>query len=171
MRGKRPTAAVLVRNADRMMTSARPLPAGVEIAFADGCRGLVPFAAIPEVDELADLASIELPNPYEVVLRRRRGAAVELPWDFARHYCDDSYRSRVEAVGAAGRATLGRRVRELREGAGMTQGQLAQAAGIGRVTLVRIEHGEQSPRYDTLTGLARALGRPVGELLAERAEP
>jgi transcriptional regulator with XRE-family HTH domain len=34
------------------------------------------------------------------------------------------------------------------------------------VTPVRLERGEQSPRYETLVGLARGLGRPVGELLA-----
>ena len=47
----------------------------------------------------------------------------------------------------------------------MTQEQLATAAGIGRVTLVRIENGERSPRYETLVALGGALGRPVGELL------
>ncbi len=162
--------AALVRNADRMMTSAAALVDGVEVAFADGCRGLVPFEAIPEIGGLVDLVTIELPNPYEVVLRGISGDAVELPWDLARHYCDASYRPRIEAVGAAGRQTLGHRVRALREAAGMGQGELARAAGIGRVTVVRIEHGEQSPRYDTLVSLARALGRSVSEMLAERAE-
>jgi transcriptional regulator with XRE-family HTH domain len=38
------------------------------------------------------------------------------------------------------------------------------AAGIGRVTLVRLDRGEQSPRYETLVALARVLGRPVGEM-------
>ncbi|MCH8348642.1 MAG: helix-turn-helix transcriptional regulator [Chloroflexi bacterium] len=41
-----------------------------------------------------------------------------------------------------------------------------QAADIGRVTLVRIEHGDQSPRYDTLVSLAQALGRPIQEVVA-----
>lgn len=160
---------VLVKNADRMMTSANPIKKGIEVAFADGRAGLIPFKAIPEIAGLAELASIELPNPYEIVLHDIRGETVELPWDFARHYCDASYRARVEAKGAAGRVALGSRIKTQREAAGMTQAELAKAAGIGRVTLVRIEHGEQSPRYDSLTALARALGRPVADLLTDAA--
>ena len=60
---------------------------------------------------------------------------------------------------------MGDRVRQMRMGAGMTQGQLATAAGIGRITLVRLEKGEQSPRYETLVAIARALGRAVGEMV------
>ena len=161
--------AVLVKNADRMMTSANALQEGIELTFADGCRGLVPFADIPEVKGLADLVSIELPNPYQLVLHNSRGETVDIPWDFARHYCDASYRPRVEAIGAVGRHTIGSRVRELREAARMTQEELASAAEIGRVTLLRIEKGEQSPRYETLMALAGALGRPVADLLAAAA--
>ena len=157
---------VLVKNADRMMTSANPLNAGLEIVFADGCRGLIPFAAIPEIGGLSDIVDIELPNPYMLVLRNNQGQETELPWDFARHYADAGYRPRVEALAAAGRQSLGARVRELRKAAGMTQEHLAAAAGIGRVTLVRIEKGEQSPRYETLAALAEALGKPMSQLLS-----
>jgi transcriptional regulator with XRE-family HTH domain len=47
----------------------------------------------------------------------------------------------------------------------MTQEHLAAEAGIGRITLVRIENAEQSPRYETLMAIARALRRPLAELL------
>ena len=158
-------SAILVKNADRMMTSAEPLAEGIEIVFADGSRGLVPFAEIPEVCEGENLANLDLPNPYEVILRTNSGQTVELPWDFVRHYCDASYRPRVEAVALEGGQALGSRVRQLRESAGLTQEALANAANIGRVTLVRIENGEQSPRYETLVSLAQALGRPMQELV------
>lgn len=156
---------VLVKNADRMMTSANPMKKGIEVVFADGCRGLIPFTDIPEIGGLSNLAHIELPNPYEISLSNSQGETTELPWDFARHYCDASYRPRVEAIVAVSRQSLGSRIRQLREAAGMTQGELAAAAGIGRVTLVRIENGEQSPRYETLAALARAIGRPMAELV------
>lgn len=139
---------------------------GIEISFADGCSGVVPFAELPEVGSLSNLEDLELPDPFELVLRSRRGERVELPWDFARHYCDPSYRPRVEATAAAGRASLGERVRRLREELGMTQEQLATAAGIGRITLVRIENGAQSPRYGTLVALAKALRRQPADLFA-----
>ncbi len=40
----------------------------------------------------------------------------------------------------------------------MTREEPATAAGIKRVTLVRIENGEQWPRYETLAALAGVLG-------------
>ena len=116
------------------------------------------------------MRSVELPNPYEVVLHTVAGETGELPWDFVRHYCDDSYRPRVEAVALAGRQSIGARIRQLRESAKLTQEALAQVAGIGRVTLVRIEKGAQSPRYETLVSLAQALRRSMGELLASEGD-
>jgi DNA-binding XRE family transcriptional regulator len=157
--------AVLVRNADRMMTVAEPTKNGIRLTFADGRRGVIPFADLPEIGDRSNLESIELPNPYMIMLRSRKREAVEIPWDFARHYCDPSYRPRVETVAATGRQSIGSRIRRLREAAGMTQEELSSSAGIGRVTLVRIEKGEQSPRYETLVALSRALGLPQGELL------
>ena len=159
-------AVVLVKNADRMMTSADARKEGIEITFADGQRGFIPFTDIPEVKDFENLRSVELPNPYEVVLHTVAGESAKLPWDFVRHYCDASYRPRVEAVALAGRQSIGARIRQLRESAKLTQEALAQAARIGRVTLVRIESGEQSPRYETLVSLAQALGRPTGELVS-----
>ncbi len=108
---------------------------------------------------------IELPNPYEIVLRTVRGERIEIPWDFARHYCDEAYRPAVEAIGSLGRQTLGERLRQFRQSAGLTQEELARAAGVGRVTLIRLEKGEQSPRFRTLNAIARALEIRLGELL------
>lgn len=155
-----------VKNAERMMTHATAMNKGIELIFADGCRGIIPFSDIPEVGNASDLIGIELPNPYQVNILGSNGKTVELPWDFVRHYCDSSYRPMVEAVAAAGTQSLGKRVRAIRESAGMTQSDLAIAAGIGRVTEVRIENGAQSPRYETLVSIARALKRPVADLLA-----
>src|SRR3972149_2070315 len=74
---------VLVRNADRMMTSANPTKDGIHLTFADGRRGMTPFADLPEIEDLSNLQSIELPNPYAVMLRNRQGGTVEIAWDFA----------------------------------------------------------------------------------------
>ena len=149
-----------------MMTRASATDDGIELTFADGCQGIIPFSDIPEIGTSSALKEIELPNPYQINIRGVEGEAVELPWDFVRHYCDSSYQLRVEAVAAVGRQSLGKRIRAVREAAGMTQSDLATAAGIGRVTEVRIENGEQSPRYETLVAIARALGQPIADLLA-----
>ena len=154
-----------VKNAERMMTHAAAMNDGIEMTFADGCKGIIPFSDIHEIGDPSSLTGIELPNPYQVNIRGSKETA-ELPWDFVRHYCDSSYQPRVEAVAAAGMQSLGKRIRAIRETAGMTQSELAKSAGIGRVTEVRIENGEQSPRYETLLAIARALKRPVEDLLA-----
>ena len=159
--------AVLVKNANRMMTIASPLEDGIELSFADGAKGLIPYAALPEIGERAALSTMKLPNPYQIILETTQGETVEIPWDFARHYCDASYRPTVEAMAMRGRQTLGQRIRRLRNAAGLSQAALAREAGIGRVTLVRLEKGEHTPRYKTLCTIAKALGVDVSELLVE----
>ena len=158
-----------MKNADRMMTSVRALPASLEVTLADGRSGGIPFSDVRGM-ESKRLAALELPSPHELILRTTTGEAVDIPWDFARHYCDPGYRARSEAAAARGRDAMGRRIRSLRNRAGMTQQQLADSAGVGRVTLVRIENGEQLPRFETLTALAHALQRPAADLLMDDAE-
>ena len=158
---------VLVKNANRMMTTASLLDDGIELSFADGLKGLIPYAEVPEVQARDGISGLELPNPYEMVLQTAGGESVEIPWDFARHYCDATYRPTIEAIAAFGRQTIGERVRRYRESAGLTQEALARAADIGRVTLVRLEKGEQSPRFKTLKAVADALGVDAPDLLVQ----
>ena len=155
-------------NADRLMTSVRTVSAGVEVTFADGRSGVIPFSDARGM-EGKRLAGLELPSPHELILRTTTGEAVDIPWDFARHYCDPGYRARAEAAASRGRDATGRRIRSLRKRAVMTQQELASKAGIGRVTLMRIENGEQLPRFETLTALAGALQRPAADLLMDDA--
>ena len=159
--------AVLVKNANRMMTVASLLEQGIELSFADGAKGLIPYADLPDIGEREALSTLALPNPYELVLETAQGTQVEIPWDFARHYCDTSYRPTVEAIAMRGRHTLGQRIRRFRSSAGLTQDALARTANIGRVTLVRLEKGEQTPRFKTLDAISKALAIPVSELLVE----
>lgn len=148
------------------MTSVQSTVEGIEVVFADGVHGLIPFADLPEVGAAGALAGMELPNPYELILRSRKGPHAEVPWDFARAYCDPEYRPRTNAIAEAGLQAIGERIRSMRERAGVSQQRLAARARIGRITLVRLEGGEQSPRYDTLASLADALGVPLNDLLA-----
>ena len=48
---------------------------------------------------------------------------------------------------------------------GETQHGLAQRAGVNRVSIARIEAGDQLPRYRTLVALANALDVPMDRLL------
>ena len=157
----------IVKNAESMMTHGTATRDGIELTFADGCKGVIPFSDIPEVSNSSDLMSIELPNPYQVNIHTTKGETVELPWDFVRHYCDTSYQAISEVFAATGRQSIGNRIRSIREASGMTQSKLAETAGIGRVTEVRIESGDQSPRYETLMAIARALRRPMTDIITD----
>ena len=56
------------------------------------------------------------------------------------------------------------RLRELREARGMTQGQLADKAGLHRVALNRLENGKTKPTLRTTARLAAALDVPIFDL-------
>lgn len=157
-----------ITNPERMIIDAVAMREGIKVEFADGCKGIIPYLEIPEVGNKSNLVSIELPNPYLMNLRDLEGKLIEVPWDFARHYCDNTYRIKVEKIASEGMKTLGKRIRNIREEAGLTQSNLAQAAGIGRVTEVRIENGDQSPRYETLKMIAQALKCPIEEIFSAR---
>ena len=152
-----------------MMTIAAIMADGVQLSFADGCKGTIPYSDIARIAAATELSGLELPNPYEMILNTVDGERIEIPWDFARHYCDESYRPTVEAIAMRGRRTLGERIKALRNSSGLTQEELARAADIGRITLVRLENGEQTPRAKTLAAIADALGKRVSDLLVEPA--
>ncbi len=52
---------------------------------------------------------------------------------------------------------VARRVRARREALGMSQARLAQAAGISRGYLIRLEAGAQDPTLTVLANLAKTL--------------
>lgn len=59
---------------------------------------------------------------------------------------------------------LGRRIKELREGAGLSQSRLADAARIHRTHLGALERGERSCTVEVLSRIASALAVVPGEL-------
>lgn len=65
-----------------------------------------------------------------------------------------------------GRA-IGVAIRAARRAGGMTQRQLADATGIRRPNVARLERGEGLPNIATLLRVSRALEVPLGELLGE----
>lgn len=67
------------------------------------------------------------------------------------------------AIGTA----LGSRIVERRERAGLSQRNLADAAGMSQPTLVRSERGERSITVDELHALAGALGTTYGDLVGD----
>ncbi len=158
------TATTYVHGADRMVTAARLTSKGLYVRFADEREGVIPFR---DLNLPGEADHVSLPRPHVIEIHLADGRVEEVPWDVARHYADDGYRARSEAVAQRGRDVFGERLKALRSANGLTQASLAARAGINRVTIARIESGEQLPRYRTLAALAEALEVPVERLLVE----
>lgn len=69
---------------------------------------------------------------------------------------------------ATRRAEFGATIRRLRQEAGLTQEQVALAAGLDRPFLVQIEGGKRSLMVERLPDLAWALGVQVSALFPAR---
>jgi len=63
--------------------------------------------------------------------------------------------------------TIGQRVHAARLAAGLSQGQLAQRAGVAQAAISRIERGEtREPGVLIMAGIARALDTSIDDLIA-----
>ena len=71
----------------------------------------------------------------------------------------------------AERRVIGAAIRASREGAHLTQEEVALRSGVDRASVVRIELGQQSPTTDTLIRLAAAIGVSVPELVGPEGPP
>jgi len=69
------------------------------------------------------------------------------------------------AVAGEVNSLIGARLRDLREAADITLTDLAQAAGMSKAHLSRVESGERSPSLASLLTLAAALRVPVASIL------
>lgn len=63
-------------------------------------------------------------------------------------------------------ARVGRRIGELREHAGLTQANIAEAIGTTVSNYQRIEHGLQNVTVLTMARIARAIGAEPGDFFA-----
>ena len=154
-----------VDNRYRSLQNAEKQGDGVHVIFVDGQAGVIPWRDVPGITSSDEVQGVK--HNADVIWIATRGGTIELPWDFARHYADRGFQAREEAIARESRRVLGQRVKQARKSAGLTQERLAQAAGIKRVTLARIEAGENSPRFETLQAIARGLGLPVERLLTD----
>jgi transcriptional regulator with XRE-family HTH domain len=66
---------------------------------------------------------------------------------------------------------IGDRLRELREGKKLSQGDIEKRTGLLRCYISRVENGHTVPAVETLEKLARALEIPLYQLFYEGNEP
>lgn len=69
------------------------------------------------------------------------------------------------------RMIIGDRLRELREGKNLSQGEIEKRTGLLRCYISRVENGHTIPAIQTLEKLARALEVPLYQLFYEGEEP
>lgn len=60
-----------------------------------------------------------------------------------------------------------KRIKELREAAGLSQEKLAAKAGLTHATVSDVENGKRNATLKTATKLAEALGVPLASILDE----
>ena len=65
---------------------------------------------------------------------------------------------------------LGTRLKEIREGKELSQGDIERISGLKRCYVSRVENGHTVPAVETLEKLARALGVPMYRLFYEGDE-
>src|SRR5215510_670411 len=81
------------------------------------------------------------------------------------------FRIFLEGDEMAESAWTGGRLRELREGKGLTQAQLAELVGVKRDAVARWEADVREPGWSNVVALAQALGVSCDHFLQPPAEP
>jgi DNA-binding XRE family transcriptional regulator len=160
---------VIALHAERMMTRVSWEADWLEVSFGDGQTAKIPAATLRDEHGRplrAPIRQVSLVGFHEMLIQAEDGAFAEVPWDFARHLTEDrDFQEREQRLAEEGRGLLGGRVRRLRKSRGLSQSEAARRSGLGRVTLARLEKGEQSPTLDTLEKIARGLEVSVSRLL------
>jgi transcriptional regulator with XRE-family HTH domain len=59
------------------------------------------------------------------------------------------------------------RLRELRERAGVSQAQLAERVGVHTLSISKLERGLHEPLWPLVLAIAKALGKPVQDFVAD----
>ena len=165
--------AIAVKNAYTMMVAVEldEKKKVLRVRFADDLIGELPLKAIKTQGEL-DLGKVRLDTPYDLRIGYKVGTGhVNLPWDFVRAHCDPNFEREEKSFSDQAGRCLGERIVEYRKALGFSQDQLAQAAGISRMNLSRIERGSgTSPTFTTLQKIARALKVDVFDLVDVESE-
>ena len=145
----------------RRIVSARYLGGVLTVGFADGATVAVDVDAFRKRPGTRDWDRVTH-TEHEIVVPRKADEDDEIPWDVIRSLTDPEY-DRFMAERVAESATrLGARVRELREGARLTEQDLAERSGIPVQRLAAIEAGSDGVSLPALERLVTAMGHDMG---------
>jgi DNA-binding XRE family transcriptional regulator len=144
--------------------SVSPQGAALLAVLGDGRALLVP-RPLNAQDDGSEVKAIHLAQDAQSAeVELTSGLRVAL----ASHELKDSNgaASQAAGLGEVDGATLGRRLRELRLAAGLTQAELARRTGIHRPNIARVEAGRHTPSLETLARLAQAIGVSTTRVLS-----
>ncbi len=151
--------------AERMMTGVESSAEGLRVSFADGLVSIVPWKEIKEVQARSDVLSMEIDDPYELIVRTRDGRVSEIPWDFARHFGDPEHRKRSAETARQEQAVFAMRLRGLRCRSRLSRRDLAERSELDEATIERLETAALAPKIEVIRKLAAAMGLPIEELV------
>ncbi len=140
-----------------------PRPGELLAILGDGRSALI-ARPLDEADDSSAITSIEISEDARsasLAFDSGRELALDAA-DVARRIREgDSGNGRIPVDGER----LGKRIRELRLEAGLTQAELARRTGIHRPNIARVEAGRHTPSLETIARLATAIGVPTTRVL------
>jgi len=92
------------------------------------------------------------------------GDLEEIPGDVLRMMTNANYRAYVVRLASRWAGNIGRHLAALRKARGLTQQAVADAAGLGRVSLTKVETGKVEPSFATVVKLLAAMGARLQDL-------
>jgi len=101
---------------------------------------------------------------------RRVGAVVTAPWPCPAYLTSRTVALTLVDVGRTSARGCTNAVRAARQAAGLTQAELAAAAGVTRQTVVTVEAGDYAPSVYLALAIAAHLGTTVEALFARQYE-
>lgn len=154
-----------VEKAEKMMIDAEVQEDTLMVKFADGMVCNVPINDLNRFGESLNLGGIELPNPYEIKIKKEDGGFATLPWDFIRPYEDADFEEKLQNQEEASLKGLGAYIKALRSERGWSQQEVADRADVHRLTIIRIENAETRPSFETLSKIANAFDCSLKDLM------
>lgn len=136
------------------------------VTFGSGKEYAFPRSSL-EVDDGSDLVSINVDRRrFFFRVTQVSGNRYEVPWDRVLHEADPSYPYFHERAGRIRKTReVGKTIRKLREQRGVSQAQLARAAGMLRANISRIEAARHRPTLESLERIAKALKVSLADLI------
>jgi DNA-binding XRE family transcriptional regulator len=142
---------------------------GLWVEYADGLSGFVIWREMGLEDVVGSLVPESATvgsRGRAIELSARDGGQFEIDAAAVRALLDARFAGGLAARARDADRDVGRRVREARKAAGLTQVELGERAGLDQAVISRLERGLHVPRLDTLRRIADALDLSVAQLLS-----